>query len=265
MGVAAPEMNWVPAPTYVLRRAAILDWLKDLPPGRLLEVGCGAGAMLHEFARDGFSVVGVEVSETSRRIAEKMVGSLENVVVRDALPDGEEGSFDYLMSFEVLEHIADDRAALGEWLRYLKPGGIVLLSVPAHSNRWNVTDLAAGHFRRYNRSDAEELVRSLDLRIERCGTYGWPLSAFNEWLRLQVVKQSLRRQGIDPATIQSGDSKRTMASGSDRRLEKRLYPYYGGLAGRILFNLAISLQRPFYDTSLGISFLILARKPAHAG
>ncbi|MEL7157397.1 MAG: methyltransferase domain-containing protein, partial [Actinomycetota bacterium] len=53
--------------------------------------------------------------------------------------------FDYVMAFEVLEHITDDRAALEEWLRRLRPGGRVLFSVPAHQRKYGDADRAVGH------------------------------------------------------------------------------------------------------------------------
>lgn len=260
MGVADPAAGWVPAPTYILRRAAILDWLKKSPPGRVLEIGCGAGALLGDLARAGYSGLGVESSDDARRVAVRLIGNQPGIAVSDRLPDPPTPDFDYLMAFEVLEHIENDSATLANWLHYLKPEGQVMLSLPAHRHRWNVTDVAAGHFRRYDRADVETLLRNAGLRIERLGSYGWPVSRVNEALRLAATRRSLRRSGIDPATIAHGDADRTAQSGVDRRLETRLFPLYGGLIGRVFFMLAIVVQRLFYDSSRGISFLVLARK-----
>jgi SAM-dependent methyltransferase len=258
--VADPATGWVPAPTYILRRAAILDWLKKSPPGRVLEIGCGPGALLGDLARAGYNGLGVESSADARRIAPRLIGDMPGIAVADRLPEQATQTFDYVMAFEVLEHIENDSAALASWVKYLRPDGHVLLSLPAHRHRWNVTDIAAGHFRRYDRADVERLLRDAGLRIERLGSYGWPVSRVNEALRLAATRRSLRRSGIDPAAIARGDADRTAQSGVDRRLETRLFPLYGGLVGRAFFSLAIAVQRLSYDSSRGISFLVMARK-----
>jgi SAM-dependent methyltransferase len=190
-----------------------------------------------------------------------LIGDIPGIVIRDSLPVGQEGTFDYLFSFEVLEHIEDDRSALNAWLAYLKPGGVVFISVPAHQRRWNVTDIAVGHYRRYDRDDVLNVMRGAGLQLERLGTYGWPVSRVIELLRVWAKKRSLRKQGIDPDTIRPGDLELTKASGVDRRAESRLYPVYGSLVGRFFFRLATLVQKLFYRSSLGISFIVIARMP----
>ena len=260
MGVAAPELEWLPSPTYVLRRAAILDWLQGYTPGKVLEMGCGPGALLHELARRGFHGVGVELSERSRTVAEQLVGGLAEIQIRDSLPTEEKGTFDYLFSFEVLEHIEDDVAALREWLEDLRPGGQVFISVPAHRSKWNVTDLFAGHFRRYDRDDLQALLDRAGLVPVRAGTYGWPVSRIIEALRVRSKEKELREQGIDPDAVAAGDAQLTKASGVDRQLVTRLYRVYGSLPGRMFFRMASIMQKLFYRTSLGISFIVVARR-----
>lgn len=262
MGIAVPEMQWVPSPTYILRRAAILDWLKTYAPGKVLEIGCGPGALLYDLKRLGFCGVGVEVSEKSRALAQEIFKSGDRVEILDSLPEGQEGTFDYLFAFEVLEHVEDDYAALIDWLTYLKPGGVVFISVPAHRKRWNVTDIAAGHYRRYDREDILGLVRHARLQVDRIGTYGWPASSINEVIRARVKARQLAKGNIAPASIVRGDISLSKASGADRRIESRLYPFYGSLIGKMFFRVAMATQRLFYNSSLGISFLVIARKPS---
>src|SRR5438132_8389458 len=66
--------------------------------------------------------------------------------------------FDLVCAFEVLEHIADEQAALTEWRQRLRPEGWLLLSVPAGPCRLGAADRRAGHYRRY---DPEGLTRVL--------------------------------------------------------------------------------------------------------
>jgi 2-polyprenyl-3-methyl-5-hydroxy-6-metoxy-1,4-benzoquinol methylase len=57
---------------------------------------------------------------------------------------------DAVCAFEVLEHIDEDHAVLAAWLRFIRPGGQPVLSVPAFADRFGPMDTPAGHFRRYS-------------------------------------------------------------------------------------------------------------------
>ncbi|MEE8116593.1 MAG: class I SAM-dependent methyltransferase [Gemmatimonadales bacterium] len=71
-------------------------------------------------------------------------------------------SYDVLLAMDVLEHIEDDAEALSHWLSFVKPGGYVLITVPAFDWLWSNHDERLGHVRRYTRS-------SVDRLSERCG------------------------------------------------------------------------------------------------
>jgi len=260
-GISAPALGWVPAPTYILRRSAVLDLTVTLPPGRLLEMGCGVGALLVDFATLGFSGIGIDISKDASGKALRVLKNTPQFNIHTSYETLQFESFDYLFSFEVLEHIEDDCEALIEWLKFLKPGGTVLLSVPAHRKKWNITDLMVGHYRRYDMSDVHRLLTSAKLISDRIYTYGWPFTPAIEKIRLfsQLVKT--RKAGIDYHSIGVGCSELTKKSGIDRQSLIKLYPLYSSRFGRLLFKRAIRVQRKFYDTQLGISYLILAHKP----
>ena len=260
LGISAPELGWVPSPSFVLRRQAILDRIRGWPPGSVLEMGCGSGAILYDLARLGFRGVGVETSEQAREVAQTLLADVVAFDVTADIPSAK-SHFDYLLSFEVLEHIEDDRAALAEWAERMRPGGTCMLSVPAHGSRWNVTDVLAGHYRRYERADLLELIKSAGLRPIQITTCGWPASWMIGRLRNYVRIWQLRRQGIDPQALRIGDSELTARSGVDRKLEIRLFPLYGGAIGRSAFSMLCRLQRKFYDTDRGVSYVVQARRP----
>jgi len=261
-GIAVPEMNWVPSPSYILRRAAILECLKFYPPGRVLEVGCGAGALLYDIAKLGFHGMGIEISAYARALADKILRTTKGISVSEKLPKGEEGMFDYLLSFEVLEHIEDDVAALKQWMNFLKPGGYAFLSVPAHKNKWNITDSLVGHYRRYDRLDILTLVEGAGLKLISISTNGWPISRIIEKLRLIAKKVEIKKNNDKRCTeLESGRIERTKMSGIDRRLETKFYPIYANRFGKMLFSVAFSVQRRFYSTDLGISYILVVRRP----
>ena len=69
LGPAAPEAGWVPAPRYLLRRARILRQLAGIKPCQALEIGCGAGVLLHELTARGFDCSALESSAEARTLA----------------------------------------------------------------------------------------------------------------------------------------------------------------------------------------------------
>ncbi|MEO8183080.1 MAG: class I SAM-dependent methyltransferase [Deltaproteobacteria bacterium] len=259
LGLVADEFDWVPSPTFVLRRAAVLKRLSSWAPGRVLEVGCGSGALLYELALRGFVGVGVEASPAARILAEKLLAEQKGVRISEALPE-DSATFDYLLSFEVLEHIEFDLAALSAWVERLRPGGQCLISVPAHSAKWNLTDTLAGHFRRYDRIDARRLVEQAGLSIRSIETYGFPATWLIERVRLVTRWAQLLHRGIDPTTIARGDAVRTQQSGIARDMETKLFPIYGSRLGQRCWRWAARAQEQFAGTDWGISYLIAAVK-----
>lgn len=259
LGIAAPELGWVPSPTFALRRRAILDRVEMWRPGRVLEMGCGAGAILYDMAERGFEGVGVETSERARAIAQEILAGHDRVRVLDAIPEDIDG-FDYLLSFEVLEHFDDDTTALKTWVERLRPGGICLLSVPAHPDHWDVTDVLAGHYRRYEKQSFLDLVTDSGLIPTYVSTYGWPATWLIERLRRYVRTRQLQKKGLSIDDIERGDLQLTAKSGVERSTETKLFPYYGSLPGRWSFRLMGGFQRWFYSSDRGISYLVEAKK-----
>ena len=78
--------RWVPAPRYLLRRDRVLAALADVPPGRVLEVGCGAGALLRDLHRLGHHCTGLEHSAAARSMAVAMHATTDTVIVEAADP-----------------------------------------------------------------------------------------------------------------------------------------------------------------------------------
>lgn len=259
LGVAAPEWGWVPAPRYVLRRSALLYLLRGAQPGRVLEIGCGGGALLYDLHRLGFTGVGVEQSPQALEIARQLLANANGISVVSQMPD-QNGSFDCLMAFEVLEHIEDDQAALNTWAEYLRPGGRLMLSVPARMKRWSASDVWAGHFRRYEWDELRAKVYRAGFDIQRIVSYGWPLSNCVEPIRASVHRRLLteaKARGRDPA---SDKRIQTDGSGVERGAEARLYPVYSLWPGRICLEFFGAVQRRFFERDWGTGYIVVGRK-----
>jgi SAM-dependent methyltransferase len=137
----------------------------------LLDVGAGdgfvAGELLHTLP-SGSSVTCLDASYTDGHIASLRSAAPEGLRFSRACP---ERVFDALVLLDVLEHVPDDRAFLTELVeKHLRPGGMLLASVPAHQALYTRHDVALGHYRRYSKSELRDLVNTVGLAPRRSGS-----------------------------------------------------------------------------------------------
>jgi SAM-dependent methyltransferase len=149
----------------------------------ILENGCGVGMYVSHLQAFGGAVVGLEYDLDRARLARRVSPSILAAAGED-LPF-EAGSFDLVLSHEVIEHVLDDRAAVQEMVRTLKPGGRIVLFCPnrgypfeTHGIYWrggyrfgniplvnylprSLRDRLAPHVRVYSRRDLEALFAGL--------------------------------------------------------------------------------------------------------
>ncbi len=145
-----------------------------LPSASILEIGCGTGHNLGMLGRFG-TVDAIEVDDAARGVAEARLGRNVGTSPLPDLVGVKNEAYDMIAILDVLEHIEDDRAALRSMARRLKPGGTILIAVPAHPWLWSAHDVANHHHRRYTRKTLKAAVADAGLKI----TY---LSAINSLL-----------------------------------------------------------------------------------
>ncbi len=154
---------WYRARRRVL--AALIARRISLPPfADILEIGCGTGHNLAMLAAFGH-VDAIEVDGAARGVAAARLG---RDVGSSPLPDlagVKDEAYDMIAILDVLEHIEDDRAALKSMARRLKPGGAILIAVPAHPWLWSAHDVANHHHRRYTRETLKAAVADAGLKI----------------------------------------------------------------------------------------------------
>ncbi len=141
---------------------------KPASGSRILEVGCGTGHNFPMLERFG-TVEAIEVDSAAREMAEKRLGRSVGSAPLPALDGVPDGSFDLIGSFDVIEHIADDHAALAGIARCLKPGGKFVMTVPAHQWMWSAHDVVNHHQRRYSKGGLEALIAKSPLKLEKLG------------------------------------------------------------------------------------------------
>jgi SAM-dependent methyltransferase len=175
-----------------------------LPPliRTVCEIGCGQGGVGYRLARR-YRYVGVEPDDESYAVAHRRIGDRGDVRHGDAAVLGNE-QFDLVCAFEVLEHQRDDHGALRRWLQHVRPGGHLLVSVPAHQSRFSHTDDVVGHFRRYEPAGLQELLTAVGLSDIEMVLYGVPLGYLIENVRNRVFANT-------PTDAPAAD--RTAASG----------------------------------------------------
>jgi len=137
-GVSKPpaEYDWntdTPEFSQAYLRPIVEQYLQTLPPGsRVLDLGCGNGAMLGTLLDRGWTLVGLDISTSGIKQARKRWPGVR-FEVADATGDlGALGQFDAIYSTEVIEHVVLARRFAQNCFRLLKPGGIVVLSTPYH-------------------------------------------------------------------------------------------------------------------------------------
>jgi SAM-dependent methyltransferase len=153
---------------------ALLD--RRLPgPGRLvLDLGCGSGSLLDVLERRGQRVIGIDVRpEGLARARKRHPDALLLRAEADRLPL-RDGVLDAVVALDVLEHV-DDAAALAEVARVLRPGGLLLASVPAVPWLWSFRDEDAGHLRRYTRDSLVGALGAAGLEVAELRRYQFVL------------------------------------------------------------------------------------------
>jgi 2-polyprenyl-3-methyl-5-hydroxy-6-metoxy-1,4-benzoquinol methylase len=177
---------------YAHTKYAILQsYLKGQEGLRILNVGCGSGELSLQLAASGHDVVGIDLEPAHIELAHMnaaQLGAPPNCqFIAAAIEDFHSDElFDCIVSTDVLEHIEDDRAAFTRMMELLRPGGLVLIAVPAGPWLFGYHDEQLGHFRRYSKKSLRSLVQG-SCDIVRLRYFGFTLVpvclAYSKWLR----------------------------------------------------------------------------------
>ena len=137
----------------------------DPTPPRILDLGCGTGVILGEMTQWA-EPIGLDISELALKFCQKRgLGNL--VQARGEHLPIQTGSVDGVLALDIFEHIEDHNAAYKEAARVLKPGGALVLSVPAFRWLWGPHDVALMHFRRYTAAEMRRCLEDAGLQVER--------------------------------------------------------------------------------------------------
>ncbi len=183
------------------RNQLILWALQRSQPGtqRHLEVGCGTGYVLSAVRRafPQARATGTEVFVAGLGYAATRLPDVE-LLQMDARHIPYVDEFDSIGAFDVIEHIDDDERVLAQMGRALRPGGVLLLTVPQHPWLWSPHDDAAHHVRRYTAAE-------LSQKVERAGLLIEFESSFVSLLLPMMALSRLRQRGRPASALATSD------------------------------------------------------------
>lgn len=243
-------MEWYPTPSYLVKKKVILDFLKKIEVTDFLEVGCGAGDLLVSLAASGYRGIGIDISAEAINAAIKRLNGSTVAAEQKDLKDIE-AVFDVVIASEVLEHCSDDVAFLKELKTKIRPGGYLVLTVPAHMNKWGANDDFCGHLRRYEKDEVREKILRSGLTLICIYSYGVPI--YN--MMKPFYDRAIRKQIIKDESLES----RTKKS-SGMWLFKRYKLLFRLLFNDITMFPFYLVQKMFFNTDLGNGYFVVAQK-----
>lgn len=151
---------------FRVREAMLMRLIGGLPlpeDADLLDVGCGDALFMPRLAEHG-NVQGIEIDERLLTDGNPFRGNIHTQPLGHRRYDGMQ--FDLITALDVIEHIEDDAHAVASMAHMLRPGGHMLITVPAFNALWDEHDEINHHFRRYTKTSLRTRVEPFG-RVER--------------------------------------------------------------------------------------------------
>lgn len=131
----------------------------------ILDIGCGAGKTMDMLSRFG-TIWGLDKSKTALSFCKRRGGFKHLILGNAADTRFQNNFFDVITMLDVLEH-TEENATLQETKRILKPGGIMIITVPAYQWLWSTWDKILKHKKRYTKRDLETVVKKHGFTVMR--------------------------------------------------------------------------------------------------
>ena len=222
-------------------------YLHDIARPTILEIGCSSGFLLKDIGdrlRHAIVIGADVVREPLYRLAAVMpsIPLLRFDLLKCPMPDN---SLDAVVMLNVLEHIEDDVTAIAQMLRIIKPGGIVVIEVPAGPHLYDGYDKCLMHFRRYDSANLCRKLSDAGFSVIRRSHLGFFLYPAFVWTKRRNQRALSMTDGLQQFVTKS--AVKTSSS--------------------VLFRLIVAMERMvgrWINFPIGVRCLVVARKPANA-
>lgn len=170
------------------------------PHHRVLDLGCGTGRFYRSLQQKNPLTFGIDIRPEGLRDTKRAVphGLLIQADI-SSLPIKTD-TFDWIIMQDVMEHIEDDQKLSQAFYHLLRPGGHLLLTVPAFMSMWSYRDVAAGHFRRYTKDELKRLLTAADLQIHESRYFMFLLLPFL-WIMRRLGRQKPKMRDLEEAKM----------------------------------------------------------------
>jgi ubiquinone/menaquinone biosynthesis C-methylase UbiE len=207
----------------------------------LLEIGCGTGFVLLgvQSKHPQLTLSGSELHQAGLAFARKRLPDV-TLFQMDARHIPFEAEFDVIGAFDVLEHITEDEAVLGQMFQAIRPGGSIIVTVPQHRFLWTVIDDYSMHKRRYSRAE-------MICRLTAAGFCVKHVTSFMSFLLPIMLLSRLRNRHVKVDDV-------------DPTSELRIGQHLNKLFERVL-TLERRLIQAGVSFPVGGSLLVVAYKP----
>jgi SAM-dependent methyltransferase len=234
-----------------MRKDCVERTIKSLVPGSFLEVGAGLGDFTEMLLDKGFYGKCNDLGETTvEHLRSRFSSRSSEMQVISKLDSIQNERFDYLFTFEVLEHVENDSEAINTWVHFLKPGGTAVISVPAHQRKFSMEDEVVGHVRRYEKNQLENLMRQAGLQNIRIRNYGFPLASLTRRVSMLLAKTEKNR-------LQLSKEERSIQSGVKRY---HLVSSLSFIANHTILSPFLKIQPLFFDKDWGDGYVAIGTK-----
>lgn len=178
---------------YQARRdivATLIDTIATTKNPSIVSIGCGNGTEL-QFLQSKGRVTGLDIDS---QVVTHCKAKGFDVIQADLLNNALSERFDIVVAMDIVEHIKDDQKAIQALYALLKPGGSVIITVPAFPFLWTELDELTDfpHHRRYTRASLKKIIKKQGMQVTLCSYYNFclfPLIVLTKLLKTSAEKQ----------------------------------------------------------------------------